>query len=477
MSVAVLTRQRPRAALSVWLYDAALALAGAAWFVLVVARLPQHEEQARVPLLAMIAFFCAAESFRVYVHFRRNAQSFSLSELPLVVGLFMLTPNQLVLARLAGAAIGLGLIRRHSPIKLIYNLAAFVVEAELVVTLYRLLPSHDISSPAVWFGVLLVSCAGSLSSFVMSAVAITLAEGGPSRRRWSQPAAIVLVGGLANASLALALVSTIARSAVELFLLVTPLGALAAAYALYTREHHKRTQLQHLYQSSDLLQRASADRSAIPELLAQLCEVFRAEVATVTLLPVASGTESLTRITLRRGECVERQETVSTEMLEHFTPILDEHQRAMLAVRGDSEPRRHTWCTREALRDAMAVVLQSDGTLLGSMVVGNRLSDVSTFDADDLALFEAFAAQTSVAVQNTRLGHRLKQQAFADPITNLANRALFMDRLEHALTRREHRGELLAVIFLDLDDFKTVNDSLGHAAGDELLCAVGDRLN
>jgi diguanylate cyclase (GGDEF)-like protein/PAS domain S-box-containing protein len=71
---------------------------------------------------------------------------------------------------------------------------------------------------------------------------------------------------------------------------------------------------------------------------------------------------------------------------------------------------------------------------------------------------------------------QLAHQAFHDPVTKLANRALFSDRVEHALMRTQRGAPEIAVMFIDLDDFKTVNDSLGHAAGDEVLQEVGRRL-
>jgi diguanylate cyclase (GGDEF)-like protein/PAS domain S-box-containing protein len=72
---------------------------------------------------------------------------------------------------------------------------------------------------------------------------------------------------------------------------------------------------------------------------------------------------------------------------------------------------------------------------------------------------------------------QLAHQAFHDPVTNLANRALFVERARHAVARTRRDGGGLAVIFLDLDDFKTINDSLGHAAGDQVLVDVAKRLD
>jgi diguanylate cyclase (GGDEF)-like protein len=78
--------------------------------------------------------------------------------------------------------------------------------------------------------------------------------------------------------------------------------------------------------------------------------------------------------------------------------------------------------------------------------------------------------------QRKLLEDQLAHQALHDPLTGLANRALLHDRIAHALARLGRTGDRLSLLFIDLDDFKLLNDSLGHDAGDRLLVAVAQRL-
>ncbi len=82
----------------------------------------------------------------------------------------------------------------------------------------------------------------------------------------------------------------------------------------------------------------------------------------------------------------------------------------------------------------------------------------------------------SVAIENTLLYERLAFQAQHDTLTELPNRLLFHDRLEQAIRRARRDRKKLAVVWIDLDRYKQINDTLGHRAGDELLCEVGRRL-
>jgi diguanylate cyclase (GGDEF)-like protein/PAS domain S-box-containing protein len=109
-------------------------------------------------------------------------------------------------------------------------------------------------------------------------------------------------------------------------------------------------------------------------------------------------------------------------------------------------------------------------------ILGAQSSQPGRFDADDVNFVQSVANVLAGAIERRRVEDAIRHRALHDDLTGLPNRALFIDRLEHALAQVDRRGNTVAVIFLDIDQFKVVNDSLGHQAGDRLLQAIVPRL-
>jgi diguanylate cyclase (GGDEF)-like protein len=109
-------------------------------------------------------------------------------------------------------------------------------------------------------------------------------------------------------------------------------------------------------------------------------------------------------------------------------------------------------------------------------VLGVHCATHRDFGTQDVNFMQAIANVIGNAIERREEEERTRYEALHDPLTGLPNRNLFLDRLGRALAQAERRNSSVAVLFLDLDQFKLVNDSLGHAAGDELLAAVAPRI-
>jgi diguanylate cyclase (GGDEF)-like protein len=125
---------------------------------------------------------------------------------------------------------------------------------------------------------------------------------------------------------------------------------------------------------------------------------------------------------------------------------------------------------------AMAAPVHEDGRVIGSLILSS-FRPGRVFARAEQDMLVSFAEHASLALTDARRVDTMLHQALHDALTGLPNRALFTDRIQHALTQGRRRGTTCGVIFLDLDRFKTVNDSLGHAAGDELLVTVARRID
>ena len=123
----------------------------------------------------------------------------------------------------------------------------------------------------------------------------------------------------------------------------------------------------------------------------------------------------------------------------------------------------------------LGVPLHTQAGVLGALVL-QSYSDEARYGDRDTELLQFVSTQVASAIERTQMRKRLQHMAQYDQLTHLPNRQLFLDRLRSALSRAQRDQTLLSLLFVDLDRFKQVNDTLGHAMGDLLLQRVAQRL-
>jgi diguanylate cyclase (GGDEF)-like protein len=462
----------------VWGFSLALALVALALDFAIVDRRDTGIVPFAIPWPIIAVGFCLAELKVVDVHFRREAHSFSLSEFPAVIGLFLLSPHDYLLAVLAGSAVALAWFRQP-PLKFVFNLTNFGLGAMAALTVFHLLASPA-GTPTLpdWLAAFAATLTTTVLSALTIATAISLSGGAPQFQKLPQ---MIEFGGLvavANTSLALLAVSLLWVDGHLMWLLVVPLVTVFLAYRAYLSEREKHERLEFLYQSGRILQHSPELDSAILALLDHTRTMFRAERAEVLLHPRVAGDDAL------RTTSVEGAPATTMVAVPFFSddPIerrIRTEPHAFFFVPSVIEHGHHK------IRQAMVAPLRGESGVIGSLLIGNRLTEGTSFTDDDLRLLETLANQVAVALENgqleqslaelSRLKEQLRYQAYHDPLTGLANRSLFADQVNGRIAI-PGRALVPVVLFIDLDDFKVVNDTLGHIVGDRLLVAVADRV-
>jgi diguanylate cyclase (GGDEF)-like protein len=434
-----------------------------------------------LPWWGLAAIFYVTEAKVVHLHIGRSAHSFSMSELPVVYGLFFFSPAEYIAARLLGAGLALIIARKQRSVKLAFNLAQFLLCSVVTLGIVHLLDVGGDFGPADWATAFIATSAENAVGVLAVIAAISLAEGVAQHGRIPRMFVMGSVVSLTNTSLALLVITVLKDEKIAAILFAVPIAAVFIAYRAYVSERQQHEGLEMLYESTRILQRSPEIDRALVSLLDHARRMFRAERAEVALLPQNEG-EQILRTSVGPGEAVAMMQPIGTVLDDPRLVQCVAERRALLVAHDDgTDPGG-----RGRFRNAIYAPLVGESRLMGAIVVANRLSDISAFDADDLKLFETLASHTAVALENgqleqslsslSRLKEELQHKAYHDALTGLANRAFFAQSVAQRLESADASGMVPVVLFLDLDDFKIVNDTLGHAAGDALLAAVGERI-
>jgi signal transduction histidine kinase len=360
-----------------------------------------------VPWWLLAAGFAVAEVFVMHLRIARHAHSFSLSEIPLVLGLAFVSPGRLVIAQAVGMGLALAIHRRQRPLRLAFNvgqrsftaLVAFAVVAGLRASL----------GPGwlgVWASIFSAMLVADVVGGLLINLAISLSEGKLSL--FDQVVGIGTALTFANTSLALVAMMVVLQHPAAVVLVAVPAATTflaGKAFADLQRRHDNLVQLQ---RSTGLVQQSLNRQEMIPALLRHVREMFNADVAELVLWPT-DGDDVHVRYQAGPGEDETISRVVSLDpSVGVWARVSSEREGVLLPRPIRNEALRSSY-EHVGIRDAVVAPVLSDDDLLGILTIGNRMGDFSTFDEDDLELLRTLANHFGVAMRNSFLLERLER--------------------------------------------------------------------
>jgi diguanylate cyclase (GGDEF)-like protein len=415
----------------------------------------------------LVVLFVAAELSVVHVEIRRDAHSFTLSEVALVLALLFAGPADLLVVRLAGAAVVLVLFDRVSAPKLVFNLALFWAESCVLLLIFQAFGGSPGMLDARTWAAALIGVVTASGLGAVAVWAVIRCQGGAADHRLQ----LVVATGTAvcNASLAGVTAVLLAHRPWALLPLAVVVLVVVGAYRRHIRLSRRYAGLEALHTFTRATSGAVTQREVIATVLESAREVLGAGTAVITLRP----SPGVSQLQASAPAGVAFPAAVWRRVAGEGRPLL---------VPADTDdPALRSALDHLAAPDVVVAPILAGDDVVGALLLADRLR--GRFDADDARLLAALVTQAGVALDRGRLVQEVQGQARAreyealhDALTGLPNRVLFARELERELATARADGACTGVLLLDLDQFKEVNDTLGHHRGDQLLRQVADRL-
>jgi diguanylate cyclase (GGDEF)-like protein len=472
--------RRARIEARLWVVAAFLLVVGIGlWIWLTLAALPVYASPTLPWWVFAIAFFAAARLAAMDSP-RRGAQAITLAAAPFVVGLFHATPTDLLAGYCVGLSLAAATRRPFSFWQTGYDLVRFSVFGAVGIWAF-----HELAgSPTlpVWHSAV-AAIVGTSITVLRRGVSEGVILRPRERDSWVDVAhhlRAAFVAAAASMCIGLIAVRLIPVDRLALVPLTVVTFAVLMTHRAWVRERYDHEAAEFLIGAVDALAGRELEQS-IALLLNRARAIFHADIAQLTVFP-SMPNEKAFRTTVRHGRL---DEVMVPLALGDLDDVLEAETAGVIVRVGAPDDPSSQMLERRGVSEAMVALLRGESRMIGSLMVGGHL-DAHAFDERDLKLFRTLATRTTVILENSRmersiarlteLQEQLTHQAYHDSLTDLANRTLFGQHIDLALRRSAEGSSSVAVIFLDIDDFKGINDTLGHAAGDALLVEVAARI-
>ena len=396
-----------------WLFTIAVAAAAVAVFVAFIIPAPAYDPEAVLPWPLFAVAFALAEVAVVHLMIRNQAISFSLSEIPLVVGFYFAAPSSLIVAQLVGSGVALVLHRRQPPLKIVFNLAIFSLGSSLAILAFRQIAAIAPEDLLVWW---IASFVGAVTVVVVSAVAIAIVISVSARRvetgALGRGIALGALTAFVNTSIALVAVVFLRDQPSEIWLLVAPAVVGLLGYRAFSAQRVREARLEFLYACTQILKGPVLDEATLAHLLGRTQEMFRADTVEA-VVAIRSGLDTAMRVVIDRyGQS--HREVVGPDLVAGRYAMLGAGSEGRLF----DDERSVTDAPVVGDPAGMIVPLPGTGDLQGTLMVVGRLDDLSPFGTDDLRVLRTLGSRLGLVAENSALVERLSA-SLAD-VTQLA---------------------------------------------------------
>jgi len=468
-------------------FSACLGLLGLALWLFPLRDVQRVTEMGAIPWWVELAACYVTSLLFVQVRVHRELSTLSLTEIPVAIGLFLVDPHQLLACYVVGVLLASWTRQRRIRwVKDFANAMLDVVYIGVAVLAFDAV-GPVAANPLAVRSMVAFAAAMIVAGWFVYPIALNagsmIAQGRLNLGEVARAYLFQVVATTTNASLGVVALLILTTHPWLAFALVPPVVLVLAGQIAAGESQRRADRNEFLYRTTEILHSTRQVGERAGELLNGITTMFGVERAELVVIPEVRGPAVRFNST---GDDVHAQATTS-ELTFAEQEVLNELRTT--AILSGTVTRDQSLGLALAERSATAgtvVVLRGREGPQGMLLLLNPMRGNGKLGAHEQSLLNTVAGLISVALENGQLAEAIRamsvekadlaRRAFYDPLTQIANRSLFIDTIRTSLAQLPTTQRPIAVMFIDLDGFKEINDTFGHAVGDRVLSEVAARL-